>query len=68
MARTTHPRSRFDTSQEIQARAQSLSHQRDLRLGSATPASPSEARSLDDPQHRITFLVSIRRESLRVEG
>ena len=61
MTRTTRPGPRFDSSQEIQVRARALSTQRGLNREPLTPESPSQTLGLDDPQHRVTFLLSIRR-------
>ncbi len=64
MTRPSRIRPKLGTRQEIQARAQSLSLQRNRRLASIPPASHSEAMCLEDPLHRVTFILSISGESL----
>ena len=61
MARPTRFRPRFDADEDIQVRARSLSSQRGLNRESLPPAAPPETLGLDDPQRRVTFLLSIRR-------
>ena len=60
MARTTRSRPRSGSSEEIQVRARALSSQWSLNRESLTPASHSETLGLDLPQHRVTFILSIR--------
>lgn len=62
MDRTIRLRPPCDSDEDIQIRARARSAQRGLIRGSLPPASQPETRVLDDPQLRVTFLLSIRQE------